>query len=63
MCNKAKNNGKSLYKNLASEDMDRPIFLLLPHTTLSTIETAPNVVDFLIPLQITKCSRGFYFAK
>ena len=32
---------------------------LSPHTTRSTIETAPKLVDFIVPLQITKGSREF----
>ena len=36
---------------------------LLPHTSHFTIETALNLVDFIVPLQITKGSREFYFGK
>ena len=36
---------ETIVKNLASEDMDCPIF------------TAPKLVDFIVPIQITKGSR------
>ena len=35
----------------------------LPHTTSSTIETAPKLVKFIVLLQITKGSRKFNFGK
>ena len=36
---------------------------LVAYIIANNIKTAPKLVDFIVPLQITKGSREFYFGK